>query len=56
MLGEITSGTMSPSISKPIAMGYVHRDYMKAETTVQIIIRNKVLKAKVAKFPFLKLG
>jgi aminomethyltransferase len=55
-IGEITSGTMSPSMNKPIAMGYVHRDYMKAETPVQIIIRNKVLKAKVTKFPFLKIG
>lgn len=54
-IGNITSGTMSPSLGRPIAMGYVHRNYMKAGSEVQIIIRNKVLKAKVAKFPFLKI-
>lgn len=55
-IGHITSGTMSPSLNKPIAMGYVQREYMKLGTEVQIIIRNKVLKAKVTKFPFLKIG
>ncbi len=55
-IGVITSGTMSPSMNKPIAMGYVARDYMKIGTEVQIIIRNKALKAKVAKFPFLQIG
>jgi len=55
-IGVITSGTMSPSMNKPIAMGYVARDYMKIGTEVQIMIRNKALKAKVAKFPFLQIG
>ena len=55
-IGRITSGTMSPSLSKPIAMGYVDRPHFAQDTEVRIIIRNKSLAAKVVKFPFLKIS
>lgn len=54
-IGYITSGTMSPSLGHAIAMGYVDRAYMKSGNAVQIIIRNKALKATTCKFPFLKM-
>lgn len=54
-IGNITSGTMSPSLGKAIAMGYVDRPYFKEGTEVKIMIRNKELNARVVKFPFLKL-
>jgi aminomethyltransferase len=51
-IGEITSGTFSPSLKKPIAMGYVQSAYQKAGTPVQLKIRNKMQKAEVTKMPF----
>jgi len=53
-IGEVTSGTMAPSLGEAIAMGYVDRPYFAEGTEVNIIIRNKVLSAKVVKFPFYK--
>lgn len=54
VIGEVTSGTMAPSLGKAIAMGYVNRPYFTEGSEVNIIIRNKVLPARVVKFPFLK--
>ena len=51
-IGEITSGTFSPCLKKPIAMGYVDAAYQKADTMVQIKIRNKMQPAEVTKMPF----
>ena len=51
-IGEITSGTMSPSLNKPIAMGYVTTAHAKEGTTVKVSIRNKMQEAKVVKLPF----
>ena len=53
-IGEITSGTFSPSLKKPIAMGYVESSYQKAGTPVQLKIRNKMQKAQVKKMPFVE--
>jgi aminomethyltransferase len=54
VIGEVTSGTMAPSLGKAIAMGYVNRPYFTEGSEVNIIIRNKVLPARVVKFPFSK--
>lgn len=53
-IGFVTSGTMSPSLNKAIAMGYVASDFSSEGSEVAIQVRNKSLKAKVVKFPFLK--
>ena len=53
-IGEITSGTFSPSLKKPIAMGYVATEYHKPGTPVQLKIRNKMQKAEVKKMPFVE--
>lgn len=52
VIGEVTSGTMSPSLEKAIGMGYVQTAFKKPETEVYIRIRKKALKAKVVKPPF----
>lgn len=52
-IGEVTSGTQSPSLSKGIGMGYVGSEYAKVGTEVFIQIRDKSLKAQVVKFPFI---
>jgi len=51
-VGIVTSGTLSPCLGKGIAMGYVHPDYREKDSTLDIIIRGKPVKAKVVKPPF----
>jgi aminomethyltransferase len=51
-IGRVTSGTQSPSLGKPIAMGYVNTVYAQIDTEVYIKIRDKLLIAKVVKMPF----
>lgn len=53
IIGEVTSGTQSPSLGKAIGLGYVHPDYSKPGSTVFIEIREKQIKAEVKKIPFL---
>lgn len=53
-IGEVTSGTMSPLLKQGIGMGYVKREFSKLDTEIYIRIRNKALKAKIAKTPFFK--
>jgi len=53
-IGTVTSGTMSPSLKIGIGMGYVKLPFNKVDSEIFIEVRNKSLKAKVVKFPFLK--
>ncbi len=53
-IGEVTSGTQSPSLKIAIGMGYVSSAYSKPGTEIFINIREKALKAKVVKLPFYK--
>lgn len=53
-IGEVTSGTMSPSLGKGIGLGYVAKDYSKVGTEISIRVRNKDMKAQVVKLPFVK--
>ena len=52
VIGNITSGTMSPSLSKGIGMGYIDSDKSMINSKVGIKIRNKVIAAKIVKTPF----
>ena len=54
IIGKVTSGTQSPTLNKAIGMGYVNKDFAKADTDIFIVIRDKAIKAKVCKIPFLK--
>jgi aminomethyltransferase len=53
-IGEVSSGTMSPSLDIAIGMGSVKKEFSKVGTEVFIQIRNKQLKAEVVKLPFYK--
>ena len=53
-IGEVTSGTMGPSVKIPVGMGYVPSALSKEGSEIHIKIREKILKAKVVKFPFYK--
>ena len=53
VIGKVTSGTQSPSLNKAIGMGYVKTEFAKPDTEIFVLIRDKAIKAKVAKLPFL---
>ncbi len=54
LIGEVTSGTMSPMMKKGIGMAYLNKGYWKKETEIFIKVRNKQLKAKVVTLPIYK--
>jgi len=53
-IGQVTSGTMSPSLKKPIGMGYVATEYSKFGTPIQLQIRKKAVAGITVKPPFYK--
>ncbi|HMC13082.1 MAG TPA: glycine cleavage system aminomethyltransferase GcvT [Gallionellaceae bacterium] len=53
--GEITSGTFSPTLEKSIALARVPNGVQIGDT-VQVAIRDKMLTAKVVKYPFARNG
>ena len=53
-IGIVTSGTMSPSLNKAIAMAYVPKELSKVGSEVYIQVRKKQIKAIVVALPFLK--
>lgn len=54
IIGKVTSGTQSPSLNKAIGMGYVKTGFSKIDSDIFILIRDKKIKARVIKLPFLK--
>ena len=53
-IGEVTSGTMGPSVEKGIGLGYVAIDHAKKDSTIHIQIRKKTIPATVVRPPFYK--
>lgn len=54
IIGAVTSGTVSPVLDKPIALGYIEKDFFSEGTEVGILIRGKEIPAKIVKLPFIK--
>jgi len=54
-MGEITSGSFSPTLEKSIALARVPKAVTIGDT-VQVAIRDKMLNAKVVKYPFARNG
>ena len=52
-IGRVTSGTMSPTLSQGIGLGYVETHSSAPSTEVFIAVRNKKLKAQVQKLPLI---
>ena len=55
-VGKVTSGTMSPSLQKPIGMAYVPKEQSAPGTEILVDVRGKVLKGVVVKTPFIQVG
>lgn len=54
VIGEVTSGTMSPSLKKAIGLGYVTKEYSKRDSEIFIQVRKKAIPATVVRLPFYK--
>lgn len=52
LTGIVTSGTQSPSLGKAIGMGYVRTGFAAIGSEIYIKVRDKQLRARVAKIPF----
>ncbi|MGL5081258.1 MAG: glycine cleavage system aminomethyltransferase GcvT [Microcoleaceae cyanobacterium] len=52
IIGEVTSGTLSPTLGKAIALAYVPVDFAKVGQELDIEIRGKTYPAVVVKRPF----
>ena len=51
-IGRITSGSYSPTLGKPIAMGYVATEFSRPGTELLVDVRGRVQPARVVKLPF----
>lgn len=53
-IGEVTSGTLSPTLGKSIAMAYVDSNLAAEGTALEIDLKGSTNPAKVVKLPFYK--
>ena len=53
-VGAVTSGTLSPTLGKAIALGYVGVDRTAVGTRLEVIIRGRAVEAEVVPLPFYK--
>jgi aminomethyltransferase len=51
-VGQVTSGTLSPTLGRPIAMGYVEPQSAALGHCLQIDVRGQLLNAQVVELPF----
>ena len=54
--GEVTSGTVSPSLEKGVGLAYVATEATKPGTSIEIMVRDKAVAAEVTRPPFYKNG
>jgi aminomethyltransferase len=55
-IGIVTSGTHSPTLDKPIGMGYVKEKFAAIGTKIMIVVGTKKLEGVVTKLPFVTPG
>jgi tRNA-modifying protein YgfZ len=53
-IGAVTSAVWSPAMDRPIAMGYVHRDFVEAGTAVMVAAGDEWWPGVVARLPFVR--
>ena len=51
-IGAVTSGTMSPCLKVGIGLGYVKSEFAAVGTQIAVVIRDRLIKAEVVKYPF----
>src|SRR5690606_11131455 len=55
-IGEVTSGTVSPTLNQGLGLAYVAREFATPGTPIEIVIRNRPVPAEVVRPPFYKVG
>lgn len=53
VIGDVTSGTVSPILEKGIAMAYISTETLNETKEVQMLIRGKEIQAQVGRLPFI---
>ncbi len=53
-VGEVTSGSFSPTLKKGVALGIVERSVRAAGTDLEVLVRGKAQPAKVVSLPFVR--
>jgi len=53
-IGRVTSAVMSPALGKPIALGYLHRDFVAPGSAVAVLVGDARLSATVTALPFVR--
>jgi aminomethyltransferase len=53
IVGEVTSGTMSPTLGDPVGMGYVPVEYADPGTVLRVVVRGQQKRARIQPLPFL---
>lgn len=51
-IGRVTSGSFAPTLGRPIAMGYVEKEFSAPGTRIELIVRDKPIAAEVVSLPF----
>lgn len=51
-IGEVTSGGFGPTVSAPVALGYVEAAHAAAGSEIRLMVRGKPLPARVVALPF----
>ena len=51
-VGTVTSSTLSPRLNQPVALAYIHRDYLTPGTCLTLRHDNQKLTAQVSSLPF----
>lgn len=54
LIGRVTSGTQSPTLGKAIGLGYVLTPFSALDTEIWVDVRDRPLKARVVKLPFVQ--
>ncbi|KON87075.1 glycine cleavage system protein T [Sporosarcina globispora] len=54
LIGEVTTGTQSPTLKKNIGLVLIKKEHAEPGTELEVEIRGKLLKAKIAATPFYK--
>jgi len=52
-VGEVTSGTMSPTLDEPIGLGYVDAAHADDGTSVEVVVRGTGKRATITPTPFI---
>ena len=52
VVGEVTSGALSPTLGYPIAMAFVDPEHAEAGTTLALDVRGTHIPATVTALPF----